>query len=132
MAIEDLTPEELEELERALGGSSPPIQERHDIFSFFNKILKTKDTIKVSNLSESELNAFRLLRNLALFAEKMGWDLVAEYLKGEGEVMLASALSKRGFFINAAITQKREQRIGTKPVREVKRGWFRPAQTEEV
>ena len=114
MSEEDLTPEELEELRGALGSGSPMREENQGIYNFFNKILKTRDTIKVSNLDKTEIPSIRVLRSTANYAKIMGLDLVSNFLNQEAEVTLGSALSREGFFIKSAITTKRESSLKTK------------------
>ena len=123
--LANMTPEEMEELE-ALGLGAPAVnQGRKDIFAFFNKILKTEDTIKVSNLdTETELAPVRLLRDASLFAHLMGHNLIEEYFHKKAEIILGSALSKKGFLIDMAVTTKKESTIGQKE-RKVNKGWFK-------
>ena len=122
MSEQDLTPEEEDELRQVLGSSSPAREENAGIFNFFNKVLKTDDTIKVSNLDEQELPSVRVLRSTANYARTMNMDLVSEFLEDEAEVTLGSALSKKGFLIESAITSKRENKFKTK-TGEAKKGW---------
>jgi len=126
---EEFTSEELAELE-ALGVGAPPLQEKKDIFSFLNKVVGTVDTIKVSNLDPStELTPVRVLRDASVLSDMLGHDLISKYFKNKAEVILGSALSKEGFLIDKAITNKRESLIGTKHRRENK-GWFTKKETE--
>jgi hypothetical protein len=113
MAEEDLTAEELEELEK-LGLGYPRPGDKGNLFEFFNKILKTKDTTKVANLDKDELFAVRALQDAALFSNVFELDLVNEYLKNKGEIVLASSDSKGGFLITTAVTQKRHIDSGNK------------------
>ena len=110
---EELTPLELEELQKLMGNFPTPA-EKFGIFHFFNQVLKREDSIKVSNLDKQEIASVRGLRSIALFADIMGLDKVNTYIKDEAEVILGSALSKKGFLIEKAITQKKELSSGSK------------------
>lgn len=107
MAEDELTPEELEELER-LGLGYPKQGDKGNLFEFFNKVLKAEDSIKVANLDSDELDSVRFLRNASLFSNVFELEMVSNYFKDKAEVVLASSDSKKGFLINAAITQKRQ------------------------
>jgi hypothetical protein len=107
MPEDELTPDELEELER-LGLGYPKQGDKGNLYEFFNKVLKAEDSIKVANLDTEELDAVRFLRNASLFSNVFELDLVSEYFKDKAEVILASSDSKRGFLINTAVTQKRQ------------------------
>lgn len=121
---EKLTPYEEEELAEALGAGYPMRQEKNNIFEFFSKIMKTRDTTKVSNLDEFELGSIRILQSAELYADQMGLDKVGNYLDKEAEIVLASANSKKGFLINAAITQKRQLQSEQKASQGGNKGWF--------
>lgn len=130
MSEDDLTPEEIEELGNLLGGGSPSKKDKKDIFEFFSKILKTGDTIKVSNLDiNTELAPVRILRSTAEYAKIMGLDEIKDFLHAEAEVILGSALSKNGFLVDMAVTTKKESKIGTKE-KGGNKGWFK--KKEEV
>ena len=118
---EGLTLEEQEELSKVLGGAPSP-EEKHSIFQFFNKILKTGDTKKVSNLDTSELFSVRILLNTAEYAKLMGLNDIDSFLKKEAETTLASADSKGGFLIKAAITSRKDVKIGDAGEKK-KSGW---------
>jgi hypothetical protein len=126
--MEEFTQEELAELE-ALGLGAPPVQEKKDIFSFFNKVVGTKDTIKVSNLEDNELTPVRVLRDASVLSDILGHDLISDYFKKKAEVILGSALSKKGFLVEMAVTSKKESLIGTK-ARRSNKGWFTKKETE--
>jgi len=120
-----LTPEEEQELAEALGGTGMPRQpEKEGMFGFFNKIFKTKNTTKVSNLDEQELHAVRSIQSGSIYAKEMGMDLIGQYMDKEAEVLLGTADSKGGFLIQAAITSKRQLESQTKMTGGKKKGWL--------
>jgi hypothetical protein len=120
MSEEKLTTEEEEELFEALGGGYPKKQESVGIFNFFNKILRAKDTTKGAYLSEEEVRAVRIFQSTALYADKMGLGEVAKYLENEAEIILGSSLSKGGFLIESAISQRRKLEASTKQEKKKK------------
>jgi hypothetical protein len=133
--IESLTPEEQGEilnLAERIGAGYPTPEEKSNIYSFFKRVLETKDTTKVSNVDEPEIYAERQLKNAALFIDKLGFDKVSEYLTAKSEVIASTSLGRKGFLILSAITQKRFLSTDTK--REETGGgkkWFWGKKKEE-
>jgi len=125
----ELSPEEAEELQKFLS-NVPQKEEKLGVFSFFNKILKAKDTKKGSYLSQDELFSLRTYNSAALYADEMNLKLVADYLKNEGEIIAATSLGKDGFLIKQIVTQKRE--FTTKTPTEKKKKWLQKKQEGEV
>ena len=121
---DELTPQELFEYQSLSGLGSPEPYEKKDIFSFFNKIVGTSDTIKTGNLDEPELASVRILRDSAVFANVMGHELIRQYIIEKAEVILASSLSKKGFLIEMAVTSKKEATLGKKSQRRENKGWY--------
>lgn len=120
-ATENLTPEEQlqynEWLEKV--GGFPQEEIKPGIHQIFNKIIKEDDsnkqvfdTIKTSALNENELDAFRHVRKGSIFFKLLGADIMAQFFKEEGEVILSSALScskrKGGAFLQALTTTRKE------------------------
>ena len=105
-----LTPEEAQELKKFMGETPFP-EEKQGLFAFFNKILKTKDTKKVSYLDGNEINAVRILENVANYARFMNNPKMEKYFREESETLLATALSKKGFFVKQAVTIKKEAKF---------------------
>jgi hypothetical protein len=132
MTEEEFTTEEIDELKNLFGVGSPAKEEKQGIYNFFNKILKSQDTIKVSNMEEEELNSVRVLRNAALYAEVMGLDQVQDYLIKKSGVTTDSALSKKGFLVKMAVTTKKESQLRTKTGEGgAKKSWFSKKKDEE-
>lgn len=135
--IDNLTDEELQELaEMTFGeddklstGLSPKMKEKQDIMAFFNNVLERNDTTKVSNLSDEELQAVRLMQRAALYSLTVEYIIVAKYIKKRAEILLASGLSgkeKGGFFLKIINTQKKMLESLTKrgTSEGSKKGWF--------
>jgi hypothetical protein len=123
----NLSQDEEQELLEYLGNgetSFPKMQESNTIVGFFNKIFKTKDTTKGSNLNEFELEAVRIIQRTSNYARLNDLDEVSEYLVKYGEIILATALSKDGFFIESAVTSKKQLSTESKVINQGgKKGW---------
>jgi len=121
--LKDKEDEELEELLEQLEASGyPKPKEKTGFFEFLNKVFKAKDTTKAANLTEEEIFAVRKLKQAALFAGLMKWDEIDNYLRNRAEIIIAPTLSRKGFLINAAITQRR---VAEKAKEEKSSKWFR-------
>ena len=121
MTEEDLSVEEQEELQKYLA-NIPQKEEKLGVFSFFNRVLKSKDTSKSSYLSQEELFSVRTYQSAGLYADTMNLKDVGKYLRSEAEIVLATSLGKDGFLIKSIITQKKE--IMAKAVSEKKKKWL--------
>ena len=92
----------------------PQYEEKTGVFQFLKKVFEGKDTSKVSCLDIKELSSVRILQDTAQYCGLMEMKKVSEYLIGNAEIILATALSKKpGILLQAAITQKRELRSGS-------------------
>lgn len=131
---EELTQEEQEALEE-LGYGAPRPEEKHNIFSFFKRVISMGDTTRTSNLTEDELGAVkvpvRTNQFIALYAQQMGLIGLAQHFFKESQIITNSSLSRDGFLDKLAVTQKREMdarsRGGTPP-QQPKGGWFKRKQ----
>lgn len=93
-------------------------------FMLFREIVKSKDSTKVSNLDKVDLLNVRLFQDLALYCKGEGLEIVSNYLKNRGEVVLATAMSKKGFFLTTMVTQFRKvQRLASEGIQKA-RSWF--------
>lgn len=108
--MEKITTEEQEQLFKAaesMGMGFPQEEDKTNIFTLFRDFFKSKDSTKIGNLSSEELYAVRLLKNAALFAQKIGYKLIPEYLNLKAENILATSMSKNFEFVKAVQTQKK-------------------------
>ncbi len=119
----ELTPNEEVELLNYLGGSYPKPSEKTGIVDFFYKIFQAKDTTKASNLSEFELGAVRIFQRTANYANELDLDKVSDYITKMAEIVLATALSKEGFFVEKAVTTKKQLYTESKQTGGKKKGW---------
>lgn len=124
---EELTPEEQQILEQYIsevGGSYPKQEEKHNIYKLLDKVHDTDDNIKSSNLEREEIQPIRVLLNAALYAREMGLNKVEKYLYSKAQVIAKPTLGRDGFFLRAAITQKKELETKTK-LDGRKKTWFK-------
>jgi len=110
-------------------GSYPEPEEKINIFRIFKHILITKDTTKAGNLDERELFAVRLAQHTSNFLKTMNYNLVSDYFNGKGEVILATSLSKKGAFLEALITQKKQ--LSTDKNKGEKKGWLKKKEKQD-
>jgi len=105
---------------------SPEPEKKEGIFKFFREILRLPDTTRIGNLSNTELGATKLgvrhYKELGLYAEAEGLDMVADYLNAKAEIITSTSMSRKGFWAKLFVTNiKKEQKIVPK---EDKKGWF--------
>jgi len=103
----------------------PPEVEKPSAFAFFRKVVETPDTSKVSFLNKEELGGVRLsvrdYQTLANFEQFLGHDRVSAYFQAKAEIALRTGLSREGFLMNLAVTQRKEKRMRRE--KEGKKGW---------
>ena len=89
--------------------SSPKATET--LLTWFWKIVNLKDSTKVSNLDSTEIgptvSTVRGLQRLALVSEALGESSVTQYFKDEAEIVLATAMSRKGWLVEQSISQKK-------------------------
>lgn len=113
---------------------SPEPEAKHNVHTFFNKVLETKDTSKVGNLTIEELGLpqlpVRSYKELALFTSKvMNNSFMSEYFRQAAEDSLATSLSKDAKLVSLAVTQKKQVSDESKP-RVINKSWFSKKETE--
>ena len=132
-----MSPEAQEELYKVLEAyGSPEAVQKHNLHTFLNEVLKTKDSTKVANLTDEELGTLkysvRTLKEFQLISEIIIENPVfAAFFASEAEnVGLAPSLSRNGRLITLAVTQKRTLADETK-VRKPSSSWFKPKAKQE-
>ncbi|KKN76052.1 hypothetical protein LCGC14_0374420 [marine sediment metagenome] len=121
-ALEDAQQEQLEiqqaQQEDLLGYGSPTPEKKDNQLKLFRDIIDTEDSRKVANLDATELGRVKIgvrsYHSIALFCESQRLFALATYFTEEAEIIQATSMSKKGFFLNTIVTQiKREfkQRI---------------------
>ena len=100
-----------------------------NMHSFFTNVVKSPDTTKTGNLSQEELGVtnlpVRTYKELAIFSQDVaGQEEWADYFTKMSEVQTSSSLSKDGFLMRLAVTQKKEMADMT-PQKKENKGWFK-------
>jgi len=121
----ELSPEEADVL-LTQSYDAPGQKEKSGLFSFLNKVLDaTRAKLsKVSNLHDNEIIALKELRSAAVYAEIMDLPIVATFFHDETDHYLALCDSRKGFLIDAAITQKKQTTAKSGAISPDKRRWF--------
>lgn len=120
----DLSEKEAEDILRQFN------EGKANMHSFFTNVVKTEDTLKTGNLDTDELGVSKLpvrtYQELALFSKEVAnQDAWGEYFKKMSEIQSASSLSKDGFLLRLAVTQKKELADVTPTPRKENSGWFK-------
>lgn len=127
---EDLTPEEVAMLEEYTRNPYPTAEEKHNIFTFFKEVAKSKDTTRTSNLDTDELGLpklpVRTNLQLELYCKKQGLSGLSGYFFDESQIITNPALSKQGFLDKLVVTQTRQMQSEkrTKAGGATNKGWF--------
>lgn len=102
---------------------------KDSIHSFLTNIVKTKDTSKVGNLTQGELGypvrPVRIDKELAILTEDHpAFAGLSSYFNEMAEMSLATSLSKEGFLVKQATTQRKEFTGRTTTKKDKKSGLF--------
>lgn len=103
--------EQRELWEDQTGANLPGGRKPESLFSLFKDVWRTKDSSKVSNLDGKELGdlgiSVRDCQRIGLLANVFHHKKFAEYFIGTGEITLATASSKKGWFVELFVTSKK-------------------------
>jgi hypothetical protein len=109
-----------ESMEDQQFGAYPGAVQKDSIFTFFSRVLGLKDSVKVANLDKRELGMLdlsvrncRYLANLGVLLNNRSY---AEFFMGKGEVTLATSMSKKGWFPELVISQKKLSQRTVQPM----------------
>ena len=119
MNQEDLTSEELEELDALLPDGEygyPKAPEKDNLYKFFREVLSSKKSHKVANFREEEMGKMKLpvrsYMEIAAYARAEKLDIVAKYLDEKAEILAATSMGRKGFWASLLVTQiKKEQKV---------------------
>lgn len=97
--------------EAAEEGMFPRPSLKDNIFTFFRHVLRLPDSSKVGNLSEGELGKLpfnvRNCQYLSLIGELTNDNDFSTFFKKQGEITLSTSASKRGWFTELVVSQKK-------------------------
>lgn len=106
-------------------------ESKANMHTFFTNVVKSKDTLKTGNLTMEELGMgslpVRTYQELALFSKEIcNQEEWSDYFLKLSGIQTDSSLSKEGFMLNLAVTQKKELADTTPQVqRKQNSGWFK-------
>ena len=91
----------------------PQQKKSEGLYTLFQKVLKSKDNSKVANLDKYELGPqpFMNVRNaqfLALLGETVHHKQFADFFYSLGEITLKTSASKKGWFTELFVSQKKQ------------------------
>ncbi|MCK9371127.1 hypothetical protein M0R04_14540 [Candidatus Dojkabacteria bacterium] len=134
MADEELTKDEIAELQSVLGGAPRP-DEKHNVHKFLDEVAKSDDTTKTGFLSIEELgkpiNPARTHKRLALISKDiLDNPYFTQHFLNEAEITTSTSLSKEAKLITLAVTTTKQIADITK-VHKPNKGWFKKKEPEE-
>ncbi len=133
---EQLTPEEIIELQKYIGGGAPVPEEKYSHHKFLHDVSISQDTTKTGNLSAEEVgvpkNPLRTFKRLALICtDIMDNPYLSQHFMNEGEILTATSLSKDAKLIQLAVVQRRQLEDVTKKPKQKKKGFFAKKEEKE-
>lgn len=126
----DLSQIDDDEILAQMDGSQefPQFNPKDNIFKFFKHILGLKDKVSVGNFENEELGKMRLsVRSnleLATYAYAEHLPEVAKYFNAKAQILAASSMGRKGFFLQTSVTQiRKDQKIQTAQSQPKKSFW---------
>lgn len=106
--IEDNT----EDVESAEWADIPQRRKQDSLYTLFNRVWKSPDSSKVANLNMTELGRQPLMtvrdsQYLALLGRTLKHPKFAKFFKNTGEITLSTSASKKGWFTELFVSQKK-------------------------
>lgn len=134
-ATDQLTEEEVAELQRYLGAGSPTPEEKHSVHKFLADVATSDDTTKTGYLESAEVGTpkhpARTLKNVSLIcSDILSNDFLQQHYNQEAEILTSTSLSKDAKLISLAVISRRQLEDVTKPKKENK-SWFKKKEKEE-
>jgi len=110
---QDRMDEQHDDIENIEWADVPQQKKNEGLYQLFNKVLKSKDNSKVANLDKYELGpqVFMNVRNaqfLALLGSTVRHERFAQFFYSLGEITLKTSASKKGWFTELFISQKKQ------------------------
>jgi hypothetical protein len=104
--------EQSDDAESAEWADIPQKRKQDSLYTLFNKVWRTPDSSKVANLGKEELGKQPLMtvrdaQYLALLGVTLKHPRFARFFKQSGEITLATSASKKGWFTELFVSQKK-------------------------
>lgn len=107
----EMNEDNMNAVETASWGEVPSQRKPESLFNLFGKVWKAKDSSKVANLDKVELGATNISvrdsQYLMLLGTTFKHPRFAEFFRLQGEITLASSASKKGWFTELFVSQKK-------------------------
>jgi len=110
---EDYYDEQQEAIEegKRMGYDYPRAKESESLYHLFHQVLKLPDSSKVGNLDKTELGLLNMsvrdCQRIALLANSLGHHLFGTFFRLQGEIILRTSASKKGWFTELFVSQKK-------------------------
>jgi len=108
---------EVQEAQADEYGNYPAAKKSESLFSLFGDTWKATDSSKVANLEKEELGSLNIsvrdCQRIALMAKTLHHPKFADYFKAQGEITLATSMSRKGWFVEMFVTSKKFAQKGT-------------------
>jgi len=121
------------EIDNVEWANVPEQRKQESLYTLFNKVWRSKDSSKIANLDKAELGPHALMsvrsaQFMALLGVVTRHDNFALFFKQLGEITLATSASKKGWFTELFVSQKKQTlRFNTgNNLAENKFGQFKP------
>jgi hypothetical protein len=122
-----------DDAESAEWADIPQKRKQDSLYTLFNKVWKSPDSSKVANLHPSELGKQPLMtvrdaQYLSLLGVTLKHPKFAKFFKSTGEITLSTSASKKGWFTELFVSQKKfttraAGSFGTSPEASQKKKW---------
>jgi hypothetical protein len=103
--------DEEQEARQWLLDQSPQSKMPESLFGLFRDTWKSKDSSKVANLDKGELGqltiSVRGCQHLAALGHQFNHPTFGEFFRNQGEIVLKTSASKRGWFTELFVSQKK-------------------------
>ena len=101
-----------DDVESAEWADIPQKRKQDSLYTLFNKVWKSPDSSKVANLHPSELGKQPLMtvrdaQYLSLLGVTLKHPKFAKFFKSTGEITLSTSASKKGWFTELFVSQKK-------------------------
>jgi hypothetical protein len=104
--------EQGDDVESAEWADIPQKRKQDSLYTLFNKVWNSRDSTKVANLAKEELGKQPLMtvrdsQYLSLLGNTLKHPRFAKFFRATGEITLASSASKKGWFTELFVSQKK-------------------------
>lgn len=103
--------ENQQEIQDEVYGESPAMDKKDDLYSLFWKVVKSKESSKVGNLTDEELGmldiSVRDCQKIALLAQTLGHPGFAMWMMEQSEIVLATSASRSGWLPELFVSQRK-------------------------